>query len=740
MADKRDRSPTLEDAFKALSNVGKDRLTSLSLKLECSVSDTDKLVYAMVLMNLRRRQEARTELQKLGHNQMAVYLAGMTAKDGQHTASTSKLLSGQADFLVDVARIFKVLVAERLCDESLRDNAYLIAMEACKNAGGKSKVSLEHLKVESRTECGPHLELTDAEESGGAAMKSSAGLFSWVSGMLRRSPAVNIHNSKSQSRTEVKSSPSSLQSLTEFSVSFASHLEISQSPTVPFLTDGTNKALSNSSVDSASVSSTGTGQGAASTNLVLSSVDIQPNPVPMLPVQGEEERNRSIHPGAQTKDSSRNIDSSVSTGQSSAEQPSCSEVKQVQCTADPVSDQLVTSKTGLQEESQELSALPEKVSSEEEKTSPPSIPPKTSVEESHPETKPSEPPRNPTPAPTTEQEGETENKFFSFVILHAREDTDNAIRVQDTLEQLGAGEGATFSTDFEIPGKSPLTCIQDAVNNSAFTIILLTTNFNSHWAQYKTNSVLMDSIQRRHKYNTVIPFLPRRHCLPRESIPFALRCLIAMEENKSLFPKKVKKTFNQKMIENQRALWSQEQKIKQQKEKEEQLKDQNKNCELLQSAIVNVQLQQYQQYMALQYTQMLQGITPPQQLPGGPNPQYPPHLNQMPPGHPHCPLPGQPAFNPAGLPFPGVMIPNFAAQFPLQQSFPFPTNLQQQAQDQNVGSNPGAPQPCPPPNIIQIHHASNIQIGNQAQMSVSAASEEDEDEEDEDEAVPESTG
>ncbi|MBN3273159.1 TCAM1 protein, partial [Polyodon spathula] len=662
----------------------------------------------------------------------------MTAKDGQHTASTSKLLSSQADFLLDVARIFKVLVAERLCDELLRDNAYLIAMEACKNAGGKSKVSLECLKVEFRTECGPHLEIRDTEESGGSALKSSTRLFSWVSGKLRRSPAINIHNSKSQSRTEVKSSPSSLQSHTESSVSFASHLEISQSPTVPFLTDRTNKAISNSSVDSASVSSTGTGQGAASMNLVLSSVDIQPNPVPIPPVQGEEERNGSIHPGPQTEDSSRNIDSSVSTGQSSAEQPSCSELKQLQSTADPVSNQLVTSKTGLQEESQEMSALVEKGSSEEEKTSPPSVSPKTSVEESHPETKPSEPPRNPTPAPTTEQEGEMENKFFSFVILHAQEDTDHAIRVQKTLEQLGAGEGATFSVDFEIPGKSPLTCIQDAVNNSAFTLILLTTNFNSHWAQYKTNSVLMDSIERRHKYNTVIPFLPRRHGLPRESIPYALKCLIPMEE-KSFLPKKVKTTFNQKTIEKQRALWSQEQKIKQQKEKEEQLKDQNKNDELLLSAICNVQ---QQQCMALQYMQMLQGIIPPQQLPGDPNlqAQYPPHLNQMPPGYPHCPLPFQPAFNAAGLPFPGGMMANLTAQFSQQQFYPFPLNRQQQAQDQNVGSNPGAPQPCPHPNIIQIHHASNIQIGNQARMSVSAASERDTDEEDEDEeAVQEST-
>ncbi|MBN3279925.1 TCAM1 protein, partial [Polyodon spathula] len=429
----------------------------------------DKLVYAMVLMNLRCRQEARAELQKLGHNQTAVYLAGMTAKDGQHTASRSKLLSSQADFLLDVARIFKVLVAERLCDESLRDNVYLIMMEAWKNAGGKSKVSLEHLKVESRTECGSHLEIRDTEENGGSVLKSSTGFFSWVSDMLRRSPAINIHNSKSQSRTEVKSSPSSLRSLTESSVSLASYLEISQSPT-------------------------------------------------------------------------------------------------------------------------------------------------TSVEESHPETKPSEPPRNPTPASTTEQEGEMENKFFSFVILHAWEDTNHAFRVQETLEQLGSGEGATFSVDFKIPGKSPLTCIQDAVNNSAFTLILLTTNFNSHWAQYKTNSVLMDSIERHHKYNTIIPFLPRSHGLPRESIPYALKCLIAMEENKSFFPKKVKKTFNQKLIENQKALWSQEQKIKQQKEKEEQLKDQNKNDELLQSAICNVQ---QQQCMALQYMQM---------LPGDPNlqAQYPP--------------------------------------------------------------------------------------------------------------------
>ncbi|XP_049603251.1 TIR domain-containing adapter molecule 1 [Syngnathus scovelli] len=159
-----------------------------------------------------------------------------------------------------------------------------------------------------------------------------------------------------------------------------------------------------------------------------------------------------------------------------------------------------------------------------------------------------------------DQYGEEEDEviFYSFIILHAPEDGEVAGSMKEKLESIVGTKGATFSEDFALPGKSILRCIEDAINNSAFTILLLTRNFNTHMLEVKTNSALINSINNQHKNNTVIPLLPKDNCMPRNRIPIVLQTLVPLEENKS-FESKLKKVLSLAKIHRQRSIWSNEQ-------------------------------------------------------------------------------------------------------------------------------------------------------------------------------------
>uniref|UniRef100_A0A8C6TTI6 TIR domain-containing protein n=1 Tax=Neogobius melanostomus TaxID=47308 RepID=A0A8C6TTI6_9GOBI len=180
---------------------------------------------------------------------------------------------------------------------------------------------------------------------------------------------------------------------------------------------------------------------------------------------------------------------------------------------------------------------------------------------------PTEPTSKPSPeesfeaAPQEEPEQE-EVKFYSFVILHAQQD--------DIIK----GDGATFSNEFEVPGKYTISCIEDAINNSAFTFLLLTTNFNS-FLEMKTNSALINSIQNPAKRDTVIPLLPQSNAMPKEEFPMVLKTLISLMESNKHFEKKIQQVLNPKRIKCQREEWMKEQKVKMLKERQEKLKISN---------------------------------------------------------------------------------------------------------------------------------------------------------------------
>ncbi|XP_057593076.1 TIR domain-containing adapter molecule 2 [Hippopotamus amphibius kiboko] len=153
-----------------------------------------------------------------------------------------------------------------------------------------------------------------------------------------------------------------------------------------------------------------------------------------------------------------------------------------------------------------------------------------------------------------EEEAE-EEMFLKFVILHAEEDTDEALRVQNLLENdFGIKPGIIFA---EMPcGRQHLQNLDDAVNGSAWTILLLTENFlRDTWCKFQFYTSLMNSVNRQHKYNSVIPLRPLNNPLPRERTPFALRTINALEEESRGFPTQVERIFQDSVYRIQQAIW-----------------------------------------------------------------------------------------------------------------------------------------------------------------------------------------
>nr|XP_057922838.1 TIR domain-containing adapter molecule 1 [Doryrhamphus excisus] len=163
-------------------------------------------------------------------------------------------------------------------------------------------------------------------------------------------------------------------------------------------------------------------------------------------------------------------------------------------------------------------------------------------------------------AESAEEEDE-EVIFYSFVILHAPEDAEAAEIMKEKLETVIGHKGATFSEDFAIPGMSTLKCVEDAINNSAFTLLLLTRNFNTRMLEVKTNSALINSINKQHKHNTVIPVLPKDNRMPKHKLPIVLQTLVPLEESKC-FENKIKKALSSAKINNQKRIWSEEQRTR----------------------------------------------------------------------------------------------------------------------------------------------------------------------------------
>ncbi|XP_035593670.1 TIR domain-containing adapter molecule 1 [Oncorhynchus keta] len=540
----------LVDAFKILSKVPYERQLSLTFKLGDSLAE--ELVHAMSLIHLGKRSEALNKLQALGDNNIIanhlaekVRMCGVKLED--LTVSIVPFQECTVGTLADLARIFKVLAEERLCDSSLRDLAYQTALATFKNKNsGEESSESEYIQMQLREEanrvCGPQIEDT----VGGMCFPkdSSSGLCS-IPTLDQGSTALQKPGFPNQTGSG-HSLPSSLRDDTSI-CSYPSHLEISVSETVGFKTSNT-PASSNEEPSQpppmnlepvqSPVTHYGTNtseEGAFKYFSRVTSRDIPPTQDVPKPVKGEMDRVTSVAVSCEHRTGSEVRVSPLSPGNFTPVQTKFDNPESLNAHSKPCP------KNNL-------------------------VPPSNN---NRPTT--TEPVSASVPLKTPNQEEEEEEVFFSFVILHAAEDVDMAEKFKEELESIVGGEGATFSQDFAIPGRNTLMCVEDAINNSAFTILMLTRNFNTRLLEVETSSVLMNAIENLHKYNTVIPFLPQENRMPRENMPKVLRIFIPLEEGNA-FERKAKRAMAPARIAKQRRLWLREQAVRAQIRRQERLR------------------------------------------------------------------------------------------------------------------------------------------------------------------------
>ncbi|XP_026170345.1 TIR domain-containing adapter molecule 1 [Mastacembelus armatus] len=495
----------LRDIFNILFKASPERLQSLTYQL--GESPEENIIHILCLIILQRKAQALDKLQNMRDNCLANLLAEKCHMSGgelevfrDHCAHFQEL-TGES--LAVLARIFKVLSEQRLCDPILRNLAYQRALSTnSQKTNNCEDLEYDQLREEAKDVCGPEF----AE-------------WMWSPRDLKSYP--NSHCSMDEGNTTLRvtltlepsqraqSLPSPLQA-SSLMPSYPTHLEISLPPTVSFQED---KKPSETSDKSKLI-----------TPILLGSEQSQPSEEPQPKSNAPAVFEGKTDSKMDTAEC-RKLDSHVAQNKSSNQ----------------------TNKPSTEHKF--------------------ALPTATNIFL----------PKMPVPNEMHESKGAEEEEeaiFYAFVILHAPEDAEMADSMKEKLESVTGSKGATFSDDFAIPGKTTLSCVEDAINNSAFTILLLTCNFKSRMLELETNSALINSINNDHKFNTVIPLLPRENCIPRESIPMVLQTIVPLEENKS-FEKKVQKALSVAKIKKQRKIWAELQKMKLQIERQERLKQLN---------------------------------------------------------------------------------------------------------------------------------------------------------------------
>lgn len=492
----------LRHVFDILVKAPPERLQSLTVQL--GDSPEDNIIQTLCLVVLQREAQALNKFQMLRDNRLANHLAeklqmgGGNLEDfGDHCGRLEELTG---ETLVTLARIFKVLSEQRLCDPHLRNLAYQRALSTNgQKPSNCENLEFNHLREEAKDACGPQF----AE---------------WMCSPkdLKSESYHDPHRSLDEGNTTLKVSlcqdqlerahalPSPLQDSSSMP-SYPTHLEISIPPTVSFQGD---KRIPGTSDESK-----------LNTHIFLASECEAKN------ASGQSQSFKEPQP----KSNKPVIDAAFAT--------ECIKL-----------DSHITP-------------------SQNTKTS-------TELKFSLPSATNTFLANMPVPHESKTAEEEEEAIFFAFVILHAPEDADIAENIKDKLEAVVGSKGAIFSEDFAIPGKSTLRCVEDAINNSAFTFLLLTRNFNTRMLEMKTDSALINSINKKHKYNTVIPLLPRENCMPRQNFPIVLSTIVALEENKS-FERKIQKAMSPAKIKKLKNIWDEEQRVKIQKERQDRLTQSN---------------------------------------------------------------------------------------------------------------------------------------------------------------------
>uniref|UniRef100_A0A670YT13 TIR domain-containing adapter molecule 1 n=2 Tax=Pseudonaja textilis TaxID=8673 RepID=A0A670YT13_PSETE len=529
-----------EGILQILKGIPAERLIQYRHKLSCSHQDRKSchLLHVMILWSLGREGEARVHLDSFRDDVVARHLSqSLWSAVGASRTTPEQLQKDRAKVAQSVAEIYSLLVDEKLCEPLARDEAYREAILAFK-ASHLEPAQLKGLLDEAMEKCGLQF-ISKLPRGNSGALASSR----WELTPARRSSPVSIDGSSPPDN------PQSLRS-TGTPISYISNLKISES----------------SMTISDSLSSTG-------------------GSLPLPPTgQGED---MALVSGCSTNSRKSSLPNSRGP-----------------CL---LLDSKIT-----------LSPTPSAQGPTTPKTAPPGdlmcpfqAPPLQKTG-SAPPSAGSAPPRSSAPAPSTSfgllvsslsstsdlascssepsssvGPPDDEKQFYTFVVLHAAEDELVACRVKERLEALGVSNGATFSEDFLTPGCGQLNCFQNSLDNSAFTLVLLTKNFTGRLCDYQRDTALMDSLTRCCKRHSVIPFVPREHALKPGGMPLLLASLVPLCETSPVFDKRVKKTFTPKVIREKKATWDL---LRQIQEREEERERERENLRLQQQlALLNFQ-------------------------------------------------------------------------------------------------------------------------------------------------------
>lgn len=466
------------EVFDILVKTPPERLLSLTFHL--SDSAEGNVVHVLCLIVLQRDREALSKLHTLGNGCLSKHLAETwlmsRGKLEDFAVSFGNFQNVTFKSLALLARVFKVLSEQRLCDPHLRDLAYRRALS--KDGHTSDRLGYEQLREEAVAVCGPQFAEWMCSCVSGLGSLSVLDSGQDVEGTPSKQPSEASYNL-----------PSPLVANSSM-LSYPTHLEISTSTTALVSEDRSPETPKTPEANPSALRVSEVGTKHASEACQVS----------------EEPRLKSSEFAADTLALSSLPASTPTTGRRfAAPSPGVSSSTHAAC--------------------------------------------------------------------HLEQSGSTEEEeatFYAFVIMHAPEDADMADDVREKMEKIIGCTGATFSDDFEMPGKSTLRCVEDAINNTAFTILLLTRNFSTRMVELETNSALINSVNKKHKWNTVIPLLPLHNCMPKQDIPLVLQTIVPLQENKN-FEKKILKSISLVKIKRQEKIWKEEQRVKIQKALQQQL-------------------------------------------------------------------------------------------------------------------------------------------------------------------------
>lgn len=476
------------DVFDILVKTPTERLHSLTLQL--SESPEGNVVRVLCLIALQREGQALSKLHTLGDSCLSKHLNDTCVMSQGNLEEFAVHFGNFNGFTLEssvlLARVFKVLSEQQLCDPHLRDRAYQRALS--KNDQASNRLGYEQLREEAMAACGPQFAewmcscvrgldslcvLDSSQDEEGALSKHKSG--------STHSMPTSLHTNSSM-------------------LSYPTHLEISTPPTALFQEDKGTLETPNTSEAEASV-------------LLVSKVDLK---------NASEPCQMSGEPLTSSQFAADRLVSPSFPGSTPTTGPSW----HTPCgTCVPTNTSAAAASSCVEEE-------------------------------------------------------EEEAIFYAFVIMHAPEDADVADCVREKVEKVIRCKGATFSDDFHTPGKSTLRCVEDAINNTAFTFLLLTRNFTTRMVELETNTALINSLGKKHKWNTVIPILPMENCMPKQEIPLVLQTIVPLEESKN-FERKLSKSLTLAKIKRQEKIWMEEQRLKIQKAQLQHQK-QLKHCEKVQ--------------------------------------------------------------------------------------------------------------------------------------------------------------